>query len=64
MRRFFTVFFLVVILKVGAQISVPKLINYKPVARDAAGIPIITAFDIIKDLSQIVHNETNIVITR
>ncbi len=61
MLRFFTVLFFLVTFKVSAQTSAPKLINYQGVARDAAGVPITAPFDIqfiIKDISQVVHNET------
>lgn len=61
MLKFFTVLLFLVIFKVSAQTSSPNLINYQGVARDASGVPITTAFDIqfiIKDLTQVVHNET------
>jgi hypothetical protein len=61
MLRFFTVLFFLVTFKVSAQTSAPKLINYQGVARDPAGVPITAPFDIqfiIKDISQVVHNET------
>ncbi|MBL7911764.1 MAG: hypothetical protein JNJ41_11965 [Bacteroidia bacterium] len=61
MLRLLTVLFLFAIFQIGAQTSAPKFINYQGVARDANNVPITTPFDIqfiIKDLTQIVHFET------
>ena len=61
MLRFFTVLFLIVFFNVSAQTLAPKLINYQGVARDANNDPITTPFDIqfvIKDITQVVHIET------
>ena len=63
MFRLFTILFIVSIFRLNAQTSAPKLINYQGLARDAAGVPITSNFDIqfiIKDATSVVHNEVQI----
>ena len=60
MYKFFIALFFAVIFQFNAQTSSPKFINYQGIARDAAGTPITSAFDIqftIKNPTTTVHNE-------